>query len=91
VLAPDVSTVFLFEVAAPSVWRGRPPTGADLLGPGIKALRNRTEVVRLAHDQGAGVYVWTVNEPADIELMRELAVDGIITDRPGDVLAALGR
>jgi glycerophosphoryl diester phosphodiesterase len=91
VLAPDVSTVFLFEVAAPSVWRGRPPAGADLLGPGIKALRNRTEVVRLAHDRGAGVYVWTVNEPADIALMRELAVDGIISDRPADVLAALGR
>jgi glycerophosphoryl diester phosphodiesterase len=91
VLAPDLSTVFLFEVAAPSVWRGRPPTGADLLGPGIKALRSRTEVVRLAHDRGAGVYVWTVNEPADIGLMLELGVDGIISDRPADVLAALGR
>ena len=91
VLAPDLPTVFLFEIAAPSVWQGRAPLGADLLGPGIKALRNRPEVVRRAHDRGSRVFVWTVNTPQDIDLTRSLGVDGIISDRPADVLAALGR
>jgi glycerophosphoryl diester phosphodiesterase len=90
-LAPDLPTVFLFEWATPSVWDGRAPAGADLLGPGIKALRNRTEVVRRAHDRGTEVYVWTVNEPADVELVLRLGVDGVISDRPAEVLSRLGR
>ncbi len=91
ILSPDVPTVFLFELGPRSVWEGRAPFGADLLGPGIKALRSRPEVVRRAHDRGHGVYVWTVNEPRDIDLTLQLGVDGVITDRPADVLAALGR
>jgi glycerophosphoryl diester phosphodiesterase len=29
--------------------------------------------------------VWTVNESADLDLMIELGVEGVITDRPGFV------
>lgn len=90
-LAPDVPTVFLFDIAAPSVWQGRAPAGADLLGPSLKAVRNRPDVVRRAHDRGTGVVVWTVNEPTDIALVAGLGVDGIVSDRPADVLAALRR
>ena len=32
--------------------------------------------------EGLKVYAWTVNEPGDIEKMKELGVDGIITDYP---------
>ena len=91
VLAPDLPTVFLFDIAAPSVWQGRPPAGADMLGPSLKAVRNRPDVVRRAHDRGVGVLVWTVNEPADIELVAGLGVEGVVSDRPATVLAALGR
>jgi glycerophosphoryl diester phosphodiesterase len=91
ILAPDVPTVFLFDIAAPSVWQGRAPAGADLLGPSLKAVRNRPEVVRRAHDRGTGVVVWTVNEAADIDLMVDLGVDGIVSDRPAEVLAVLQR
>jgi glycerophosphoryl diester phosphodiesterase len=89
VLAPDVPTTFLFEIAAPSVWQGRAPAGADSLGPGIGAVRKRPEVVRRAHDRGNRVLVWTVNEPADLDLVTRLGVDGVITDRPAEVVAAL--
>lgn len=89
VLAPDLATVFLFDIAAPSVWQGRAPAGSDLLGPSIRAVRNRPEVVRRAHDRGHGVLVWTVNGAVDIDLMLNLGVDGIVSDRPADVLAAL--
>lgn len=90
-LAPAIPTVFLFDIPTPSVWSGRAPAGADLLGPSIRVIRYWPEMVRRAHERGVGVLVWTVNEPADITLVRALGVDGIISDRPADVLAALDR
>ena len=43
--------------------------------------------------QGAGLacYVWTVNEPAQMDRLVEWGVNGIITDRPGLLRARLGR
>ncbi len=42
-----------------------------------------------AHALKLPVVVWTVNEPAQIEQMLELGVDGIISDRPDRVRAAM--
>ena len=38
---------------------------------------------------GLSVVVWTVNQPADIERMLDLKVDGIISDRPDLVRTAM--
>jgi glycerophosphoryl diester phosphodiesterase len=35
------------------------------------------------------VYVWTVNDPADVDLVIGLGVEGIITDTPGFVTRRL--
>jgi glycerophosphoryl diester phosphodiesterase len=40
------------------------------------------EFVREAHAIGLKVFVWTVNKPGDIERMKGLGVDGIISDYP---------
>jgi len=40
---------------------------------------------------GLGCYVWTVNEPAQMDRLVEWGVNGIITDRPGLLRARLGR
>ena len=90
-LAPALDTVYLFELAPPRVRDGRPPFGAGLLGPGLNALRARPELVARAHERGHQVYVWTVNTAEDVELAVGLGVDGLISDRPGFVLARLGR
>ena len=37
-------------------------------------------VVEQCHEKGIRVHVWTVNEPADIERMKELDVDAVITN-----------
>ncbi|MDE1883513.1 MAG: glycerophosphodiester phosphodiesterase [Rhodospirillales bacterium] len=42
-----------------------------------------------AQHLGLAVLAWTVNEPADIHRMIDLAVDGIISDRPDRVQAIL--
>lgn len=39
-------------------------------------------LVERAHALGLKVFVYTVNEPADIARMRELGVDGVFTDFP---------
>ncbi len=40
-----------------------------------------------AHRRGYRVFVYTVNEPADLERMRDLGVDGVFTDFPERVAA----
>jgi glycerophosphoryl diester phosphodiesterase len=42
-------------------------------------------MIRKAHHRGLRVNVWTVNDPAAMRRMIALEVDGIITDRPGDL------
>ncbi|MGB5061924.1 MAG: glycerophosphodiester phosphodiesterase [Candidatus Promineifilaceae bacterium] len=44
-----------------------------------------------AHGRNVDVHVWTVNDPADMQRMVDLGVDGIITDRPDLLLDILGR
>ena len=90
-LAPEIPTVFLFDTGDPALWQGQPPVGADALGPGVDALRGQPDVVAHAHEQGHRVLVWTVNTREDLDLVRSLRVDGVISDRPAEMLSALGR
>ncbi len=47
--------------------------------------------VRAAHSRGLEVHAWTINEESDIQRMRELGVDGIISDYPDRLLGTFGR
>jgi glycerophosphoryl diester phosphodiesterase len=57
----------------------------------VGVVRARPEIVSRAHGRGHQVYVWTVNEAVDIDVLVSLGVDGIITDRPAFVLHRLHR
>jgi glycerophosphoryl diester phosphodiesterase len=85
-LAPTLPTVQLLEVLPRWMHLGRLPFGARIAGPGIGLVRARPRLVPALRAMGHEVYVWTVNEPADVDLVLKLGVDGIITDRPGLVL-----
>jgi glycerophosphoryl diester phosphodiesterase len=45
--------------------------------------------VRLAHECGLNVFVWTADEPEEMAFLRRIGVDAIITDRPDVLLEML--
>ena len=53
--------------------------------------QSNAQSIRAAHARGARVCSWTVDDPADAVRLAEQGVDGIITDEPDVILAALGR
>lgn len=47
------------------------------------------ESVAFAHSLGLEMHVWTVNEPAEMNELLDLGVDGLISDYPGRVLEVI--
>ena len=85
-LAPKVPTVFLMDRVPLLNRDGTLPYGVRIAGPGIHVLREHPHYVERAHKAGHQVHVWTVDEPADVQLCLDQGVDAIITNRPGEVL-----
>ncbi|UKY51549.1 glycerophosphodiester phosphodiesterase [Streptomyces inhibens] len=88
--APDIPGVYLMQFLSLRHRDGRLPPGVGIAGPGMRILRSHPEYVAKAHRAGNQVHVWTVNEPADVELCQELGVDAVITNRPKQVRSQLG-
>jgi glycerophosphoryl diester phosphodiesterase len=53
---------------------------AEAINPRFKSLNAAN--VSTMREAGFKVYTWTVNEPGDIEQMKAIGVDGIITNYP---------
>ncbi len=47
--------------------------------------------VQAAHRRNVQVQVWTINDPAEMQRLIDMGVDGIMTDRPDVLLRLLGR
>jgi glycerophosphoryl diester phosphodiesterase len=86
-LAPSVPTVLLVEHLLAA--RALVPAGVDIVGPGLQLLRTTPDLGARWHARGRRVYVWTVDDPADIAYVLGLQVDAIITNRPAQVRAAV--
>ncbi len=56
---------------------------------GITLLTSR--FVSVAHARGLWVDAWTIDDPAEMQMLIGIGVDGIITDRPDLLLEILGR
>lgn len=87
-LAPGLRTGFLaFDLEDPiRAVRAAAEHGHATLNPWDPYVT--PELVRLAHDAGLDLHVWTVNDPGRMQELMDLGVAGIITDTP-DVLRSV--
>ena len=90
-LAPSVPLVLLLLRETPFRRDGTLPTGVHTAGPGLKLLREEPGLVERVHQAGNRVFCWTVDEPADVDLVHRLGIDAIITNRPRAVRRQLGQ
>ncbi|WP_411057464.1 glycerophosphodiester phosphodiesterase [Streptomyces sp. E11-3] len=89
--APTIPTVYLMQFVTPRLRDGRLPEGVGIAGPGMRIVRSHPAYIEKLQRAGNQVHVWTVNDPADVELCARLGIDAIITNRPREVLHQLGR
>ncbi len=80
---PDEVADFLRRLGAGD-WDGYVPAGAAFAVPvhwhGVQIVSR--PFVEAAHRFGREVFVWTVNDPREMEALLDLGVDGLITDFP---------
>jgi len=82
-LCPEVPLVYIIRESVPLRFRdGGLPRGARIAGLDKAIVRRWPKTVKRQHDRGHQVYVWTVDEKADMDRCLELGVEGIISNRP---------
>ena len=90
-LTPAVPLVFLLDRSRPPYGDGALPVGVGCAGISVEMLRRDPDYVARARARGNAVHVWTVDEPEDVVRCVNAGVEAIITNRPREVLAQLGR
>lgn len=91
-LSPHVSRVLLMERSVPIRFRdGSLPRGVHTAGLDIHIVRRWPRTVARQHARGHRVYAWTVDKPEDVELCLNLGVEGIISNRPMEVIDQISR
>jgi glycerophosphoryl diester phosphodiesterase len=90
-LAPQLPTVLLLDRLLAVRRDGSLPTGVAVAGPGLELLRADPRYVERVQARGHRVFVWTVDEPGDVNFVLSLGVDAVISNRPAAVLQRLGR
>lgn len=84
-VATSASTSEVVAVVRAAVDRAPPPGGIEALQiPTAFGDRDLVTAPLLehAHRHGIVIHVWTINDPAEMERLLELGVDGIVTDFP---------
>jgi glycerophosphoryl diester phosphodiesterase len=87
--APALPTVYLMQYVLPRHRDGRLPAGVRIAGPSMRIIRANPGYVARLHRAGNRVHVWTVDDPADVDLCARLGVDAVITNRPRQVIEQL--
>jgi glycerophosphoryl diester phosphodiesterase len=88
-LAPSLPTAWLWVAPPPEAPAdGTLPHGVDVMAPSDAAVLANPGLVSVVHTDGGQVHTWTVDDPAEMEQLLDLGVDGIFTNHP-DVLRGI--
>ncbi|HPT84038.1 MAG TPA: glycerophosphodiester phosphodiesterase [Limnochordia bacterium] len=82
-LKPQSRTAILYMSALVNPWVYAKSIGATILHPYYHGVI--PEIITAAQQNGMMVNVWTVDEEADVERMKQCRVDGIVTNQPEKV------
>jgi len=63
---------------------------APIIGPSIKLVRENPEFISTQIKKGKKVFVWTVNNEADLQLCAKLGVNAVMSDNPARARKMLG-
>lgn len=88
-MAPGLPVVLLMDRVPVSFRTGALPRGVGIGGPSLEIVKAHPRFVSRLRAHGTEVYVWTVDHPTDVQMVIDLGVDAIITNRPADVIAQL--
>ncbi len=86
-LAPEIPCGLLYGPLNLGTLLLRPFTPHEALHPYKDILTVRA--IRRAHDHGLRVFTWTLDDPVGARKFAAWGVDGIITNEPAEILAAL--
>ena len=81
----EIGLLRFLGIAAPGVRAAQVPTTMK----GVKV--TTSGFVRRCHQRGVEVHVWTIDDPAEMDELFDLGVDGIMTDRPATLKEVLER
>ena len=91
--APDYDRGLLIEYPDPNYPVANTPTAETLmtevkelgvmcLNPSVRIMRDMPQLVAQCHQAGLQVMVWTADQPEDFQLLTDLGVEAICTNRP---------
>jgi glycerophosphoryl diester phosphodiesterase len=86
-LAPDIPCGLLYGPLNPGTLLLKPFTPHEALHPYKDMVTERG--VQRAHDRGLRVFTWTLDDPDVARKLAAWGVDGIITNEPAEILAAV--
>ena len=82
------NTVMLLEGSRGRVLQRR--SSAKTLGPSIEMIKERPEIITFAKENGKRLFIWTVDEPSDVEFCVQNGIDVVITNKPAQARKVLG-
>ncbi|HEY3292275.1 MAG TPA: glycerophosphodiester phosphodiesterase family protein [Candidatus Nanopelagicaceae bacterium] len=65
-------------------------SSAKTLGPSIEMIKARPEMITNAKNEGKRLFIWTVDQPGDVEFCAANGIDVIITNKPAQARKVLG-
>jgi glycerophosphoryl diester phosphodiesterase len=86
-IAPNSKIGLLYQLGMVDPWVYANYVGADAIHPHYYVVAALPETVKLCHENGVKVNVWTVDDGEAIKMMLKSGVDGIITNKPDVAIA----